>query len=60
MKNRKSFISDLILWINNNIETHLKIDDIAIKSGKQYSKWHLQRLFFAETENGCISSEKES
>jgi transcriptional regulator GlxA family with amidase domain len=47
MKNRKSFISDLILWINNNIETHLKIDDIAIKSG--YSKWHLQRLFFAET-----------
>ncbi|PWW10655.1 helix-turn-helix domain-containing protein [Mangrovibacter plantisponsor] len=47
MKNRKNFISDLILWINNNIESHLKIDDIAIKSG--YSKWHLQRLFLAET-----------
>lgn len=47
MKNKKEFIHDLILWINNNIESHLKIDDVAVKSG--YSKWHLQRLFLAET-----------
>lgn len=47
MMNRKAFINDLISWINNNIESHLKIDDVAIKSG--YSKWHLQRLFLAET-----------
>jgi AraC family mar-sox-rob regulon transcriptional activator/AraC family multidrug resistance transcriptional activator len=31
----------------NNIESHLKIDDVAIKSG--YSKWHLQRIFLADT-----------
>lgn len=47
MKHRKVFISDLIIWINKNIESNLKIDDVAVKSG--YSKWHLQRLFFAET-----------
>lgn len=45
--NRKAFINDLISWINNNIESHLKIDDAAIKSG--HSKWRLQRLFLAET-----------
>lgn len=47
MMNRKAFINDFISWINNNIESHLKIDDVAIKSG--YSKWRLQRLFLAET-----------
>lgn len=47
MKNKKEFIRSLIVWINNNIESPLKIDNVAIKSG--YSKWHLQRLFFAET-----------
>ncbi|CNK39719.1 putative right origin-binding protein [Yersinia intermedia] len=47
MKNRKEFIMDLIIWINNNIEMPLKINDVAIKSG--YSKWHFQRLFFSET-----------
>ncbi|MEC5317719.1 helix-turn-helix domain-containing protein [Brenneria populi subsp. brevivirga] len=47
MNNRKDFIDELILWINNNIESHMLIDDIAVKSG--YSKWHLQRMFLAET-----------
>ncbi|TKI07914.1 helix-turn-helix domain-containing protein [Martelella alba] len=47
MKNRQEFFMDLIIWIDNNIEKPLKIDDVAIKSG--YSKWHLQRLFFSET-----------
>ncbi|MDQ2230864.1 helix-turn-helix domain-containing protein [Citrobacter portucalensis] len=47
MKNRKDFVNDLIIWINDNIEMSLKIDDVAIKSG--YSKWHLQRVFLSET-----------
>lgn len=47
MKNRKDFVNDLIIWINDNIEMPLKIDDVAIKSG--YSKWHLQRVFLSET-----------
>lgn len=47
MNNRKEIIIDLIKWIDNNIESPMKIDDVAAKSG--YSKWHLQRLFFAET-----------
>ncbi|WP_353613161.1 helix-turn-helix domain-containing protein [Mangrovibacter phragmitis] len=47
MNSRTEFIADLITWINNNIESPLKLDDVAIKSG--YSKWHLQRLFFTET-----------
>lgn len=47
MKNKKEFISSLLMWINDNIESPMKIDTVAIKSG--YSKWHLQRLFFAET-----------
>ena len=45
--NGKAFINDLISWINNNIESHLKIDDVAIKPG--YSKWRLQRLFLGKT-----------
>lgn len=45
--NRKEYINNLISLINNSIESHLKIDDVAIKSG--HSKWRLQRLFLAET-----------
>ena len=47
MRNRKDFIKNLIVWINDNIEMPLRIDDVAIKAG--YSKWYLQRLFFSET-----------
>ncbi|MCW0307111.1 helix-turn-helix domain-containing protein [Pantoea ananatis] len=37
------FISDLILWIEKNLDNNINIDSVAKKSG--YSKWHLQRLF---------------
>ncbi|APG18738.1 DNA-binding transcriptional regulator RamA [Kosakonia radicincitans DSM 16656] len=47
MNHRKELIINLIAWINRNIQSPMKIDDVAAKSG--YSKWHLQRLFFAET-----------
>ncbi|MDF7666526.1 MDR efflux pump AcrAB transcriptional activator RobA [Orbaceae bacterium ESL0727] len=41
--NQVSIISDLILWIEKNLEQPLSIDHVAHKSG--YSKWHLQRMF---------------
>lgn len=47
MINREQFITDLIFWINNNLDAHLKIEDIAFKAG--YSKWHLQRIFLTQT-----------
>ncbi|ANI82349.1 helix-turn-helix domain-containing protein [Kosakonia oryzae] len=47
MNHRKELIINVIAWINRNIQSPMKIDDVAARSG--YSKWHLQRLFFAET-----------
>jgi AraC family transcriptional regulator, mar-sox-rob regulon activator len=41
--NQMSIISDLIKWIEKNLEQPLSIDHVAKKSG--YSKWHLQRMF---------------
>lgn len=41
--NQISIISDLIKWIEKNLEQPLSIDHVAEKSG--YSKWHLQRMF---------------
>ncbi|OTQ55177.1 hypothetical protein B6C97_11215, partial [Gilliamella apis] len=41
--NQVSIISDLIVWIEKNLEQPLSIDNVAQKSG--YSKWHLQRMF---------------
>jgi AraC family transcriptional regulator, mar-sox-rob regulon activator len=41
--NQVSIISDLIVWIEKNLEQPLSIDYVAQKSG--YSKWHLQRMF---------------
>ncbi|OCG57731.1 MDR efflux pump AcrAB transcriptional activator RobA [Gilliamella sp. Nev3-1] len=41
--NQVSIISDLIVWIERNLEQPLSIDHVARKSG--YSKWHLQRMF---------------
>lgn len=41
--NQMNIISDLIKWIENNLEKPLSIDHVAKKSG--YSKWHLQRMF---------------
>lgn len=41
--NQINIISDLIKWIEKNLEQPLSIDAVAEKSG--YSKWHLQRMF---------------
>lgn len=41
--NQINIISDLIKWIEKNLEQPLSIDNVAKKSG--YSKWHLQRMF---------------
>lgn len=41
--NQVSIISDLVKWIEANLEQPLSIDHVAKKSG--YSKWHLQRMF---------------
>ncbi|WP_392563238.1 MDR efflux pump AcrAB transcriptional activator RobA [Orbus wheelerorum] len=43
MINQANVISDLIIWIEKNLEQPLSIDHVADKSG--YSKWHLQRMF---------------
>lgn len=41
--NQINIISDLVTWIEKNLEQPLSIDHVAQKSG--YSKWHLQRMF---------------
>ncbi|WP_411749800.1 helix-turn-helix domain-containing protein [Serratia marcescens] len=40
---RDVLVTELVKWINNNLEEELNINIVAQKSG--YSKWHLQRLF---------------
>jgi len=40
---RENIVSELLEWIEHNLDQPLTLDTIAAKSG--YSKWHLQRLF---------------
>lgn len=40
---QQQVITQLLAWIEQNLDQPLTLDDIAAKSG--YSKWHLQRLF---------------
>ncbi|MEO3988684.1 helix-turn-helix domain-containing protein [Pseudocitrobacter cyperus] len=40
----EQMISEIILWIDDNIHQPLSINDVAARAG--YSKWHLQRVFF--------------
>ncbi|MBN5232418.1 helix-turn-helix domain-containing protein [Serratia marcescens] len=40
-------IEAVIVWIHENIDKRLRIDDLSQFSG--YSKWHLQRLFTKHT-----------
>lgn len=42
-----SFTRDLVVWIENNIERKVSLNDVSVKAG--YSKWYLQRLFRTET-----------
>lgn len=48
--NQVIIISDVIKWIEKNLESPMSIDLVAKKSG--YSKWYLQRMFKKVT--GCI------
>ncbi|WP_343552793.1 helix-turn-helix domain-containing protein [Pantoea sp.] len=43
MDRQEMIVQDLLLWIDNNIRSPIKIEDVAQRSG--YSKWHLQRMF---------------
>lgn len=43
MDRHEIIIRDLLAWINANIRSAIKIEDVALRSG--YSKWHLQRMF---------------
>lgn len=38
-----NFLNDLLIWIEANLYSNLRLNDVALKSG--YSKWYLQRLF---------------
>ena len=40
-------VEDLLVWIDENLDKPLRIDDIARYAG--YSKWHLQRMFLSHT-----------
>ncbi|NMP29258.1 helix-turn-helix domain-containing protein [Rahnella sp. SAP-1] len=43
----ESIVSELLDWIEHNLDQSLTLETIAAKSG--YSKWHLQRLFKSYT-----------
>ena len=40
---QRAVIHEIRQWIDENIESSLRIADVAKRAG--YSKWHLQRLF---------------
>lgn len=44
---QKSVIREIILWIEQNLESRLSLDTVADRSG--YTKWHFQRLFKNQT-----------
>ena len=48
MDRHETIICELLTWIDENIRSPLKIEDVAQRSG--YSKWHLQRMFHAHHE----------
>ncbi|MEQ5324141.1 helix-turn-helix domain-containing protein [Proteus sp. fly-1008] len=43
----ENVITDIIYWIEENLEKDLKLENVSQKSG--YSKWHLQRMFKEQT-----------
>ncbi|OAT22621.1 AraC family transcriptional regulator [Proteus myxofaciens] len=40
---QENVVKDIIVWIEQNLDSQLSLDIVAEKSG--YSKWHFQRLF---------------
>lgn len=47
MDRETTIIHELLQWIDDNIRSPIKVDDVALRSG--YSKWHLQRMFYRIT-----------
>lgn len=43
----ENVITDIICWIEDNLEKNLSLESVSQKSG--YSKWHLQRMFKEQT-----------
>lgn len=43
----ENVITDIIYWIEENLEKDLKLENVSQKSG--YSKWHLQHMFKEQT-----------
>ncbi|ATN01062.1 MULTISPECIES: AraC family transcriptional regulator [Morganellaceae] len=44
---QENVVKDIIVWIEQNLDSRLSLDIVAEKSG--YTKWHFQRLFKAYT-----------
>lgn len=44
---QENVVKDIIVWIEQNLDSRLSLDIIAEKSG--YTKWHFQRLFKTHT-----------
>lgn len=44
----ENVITDIIYWIEDNLEQDLSLESVSQKSG--YSKWHLQRMFKEQTD----------
>ncbi|UNH41657.1 helix-turn-helix domain-containing protein [Moellerella wisconsensis] len=44
---QESVIREIILWIEQNLESRLSLDIVAEKAG--YTKWHFQRIFKSKT-----------
>lgn len=44
---QESVIREIILWIEQNLESRLSLDIVADRSG--YTKWHFQRIFKSQT-----------
>jgi AraC family multidrug resistance transcriptional activator len=57
MIDKDAIITTLLSWIDENLDKSLKIEDVANKSG--YSRWHLQRMFFAVTNKKLASYIRE-
>lgn len=49
---RECVVSDVIKWIDKNIQENIKAEEVAKMSG--YSSWHFQRIFRGFT--GCTLS----
>ncbi|MBS0849280.1 helix-turn-helix domain-containing protein [Citrobacter sp. JGM124] len=58
MNLQKEILSDVIEWIENNLDKKLTMKIVAERSG--YSRWHLQRIFSSNMKKtlGCYIRER--